>query len=64
MNCPYCQGHKVVKNGYCQGKQSYLCRECGRQFQENPYPMGCSSDIKELCLKMSLNGMGLRAREL
>ncbi|WP_308805662.1 transposase-like zinc-binding domain-containing protein, partial [Limnospira platensis] len=28
MDCPYCQSHKVVKNGHRQGKQSYLCREC------------------------------------
>ena len=32
MDCPYCQSHKVVKNGHRQGKQSYLCRDCGRQF--------------------------------
>ncbi|QJB29635.1 MULTISPECIES: IS1-like element ISArma2 family transposase [Limnospira] len=63
MNCPYCQSHKVVKNGHRQGKQSYLCRECGRQFRENPCPGGYSSDVKELCVKMSLNGMGFRAIE-
>ncbi|WP_438357601.1 transposase-like zinc-binding domain-containing protein, partial [Limnospira platensis] len=22
MDCPYCQSHKVVKNGHRQGKQS------------------------------------------
>ncbi|NES64642.1 MAG: IS1 family transposase, partial [Okeania sp. SIO2D1] len=27
MDCPYCQSHKVVKNGHRQGKQSYLCRD-------------------------------------
>ncbi|MET0115722.1 MAG: IS1 family transposase, partial [Limnospira maxima] len=58
-----CQSHKVVKNGHRQGKQSYLCRECGRQFRENPCPGGYSSDVKELCVKMSLNGMGFRAIE-
>ncbi|MDT9184297.1 IS1 family transposase [Limnospira sp. PMC 289.06] len=63
MDCPYCQSHKVVKNGHRQGKQSYLCRECGRQFRENPCPGGYSSDVKELCVKMSLNGMGFRAIE-
>ncbi|ULB46006.1 IS1-like element ISArma2 family transposase [Limnospira fusiformis KN01] len=63
MDCPYCQSHKVVKNGHRQGKQSYLCRECGRQFRENPCPGGYSSDVKELCVKISLNGMGFRAIE-
>ena len=52
---PYCQSHKVVKNGHRQGKQSYLCRECGRQFRDGPCPAGYSSDVKELCVKMSLN---------
>ena len=63
MDCPYCQSHKVVKNGHRQGKQSYLCRECGRQFRDSPCPAGYSSDVKELCVKMSLNGMGFRAIE-
>ncbi|MDE5100373.1 MAG: IS1 family transposase, partial [Trichodesmium sp. St16_bin4-tuft] len=26
MHCPYCQSHKIVKNGHRNGKQSYLCR--------------------------------------
>lgn len=54
MDCPYCQSHKVVKNGHRQGKQSYLCRNCGRQlppveelrFRESPCPAGYSSDVK------------------
>ena len=63
MNCPYCQGRKLVKNGHRQGKQSYLCCECGRQFRENPCPIGLSYDTKQLYVKMSLNGMGLGAIE-
>ncbi len=63
MDCPDCQSHKVVKNGHRQGKQSYLCRDCGRQFRSNPCPTGYSSDLKELCIKMFLNGMGLGAIE-
>lgn len=31
--CRQCQSEKVVKNGHIHnGKQRYLCRECGRQF--------------------------------
>ena len=63
MNCPYCQGRKLVKNGHRQGKQSYLCCECGCKFRENPCPIGLSYDIKELYFRMSLNGMGLGAIE-
>ncbi len=63
MTCPHCQSHKVVKNGHRQGKQSYLCRDCGRQFRENPQSLGYSAEVKELCVKMSLNGMGFRGIE-
>lgn len=61
MDCPHCQGSKVVKNGRRQGKQSYLCRDCNRQFREYPKSQSYSPDIKALCIKMSLNGMGFRA---
>jgi len=63
MLCPHCQSRQVVKNGHRQGKQSYLCRDCGRQFRENPQPPGYSAQVKALCLKMSLNGMGFRGIE-
>ena len=63
MDCSYCRSSKVVKNGCRQGKQSYLCRDCGRQFRENPQPQGYSSDVKDLCVKMSFNGMGFRGIE-
>lgn len=63
MNCPHCGSGKVVKNGHRQGKQSYLCRGCERQFRENPSPRSYSADVKDLCIKMSLNGMGFRGIE-
>lgn len=63
MDCPHCQSHKVVKNEHRQGKQSYLCRDCGRQFWENPEPQGYRAEVKDLCLKMLLNGMGFRGIE-
>jgi hypothetical protein len=31
--------------------------------RENPCPRGYSSDVKDLCVKMSLNSMGFRAIE-
>jgi transposase-like protein len=62
MTCPYCQSSKVVKNGHRQGKQSYFCRDCHRQFRENP-DLGYRPEVKALCAKMSLNGMGFRGIE-
>jgi transposase-like protein len=36
-SCPSCQSESVVKNGSTRhGKQNYKCRDCGRQFVENP----------------------------
>ena len=34
-NCPTCPSAQTVKNGRIHnGKQRFLCRECGRQFVE------------------------------
>lgn len=63
MDCPNCKSSKVVKNGHRQGKQSYLCRDCNCQFRENSQPQGYSADVKDICIKMSLNGMGFRGIE-
>lgn len=32
--CPDCSSPDVRKNGRRQGKQKYLCKQCGRQFME------------------------------
>lgn len=52
------QSSKAVKNGHRHGKHSYLCRNCQSQFPGNPQPPGYSTQVKDLCVKMSLNGMG------
>ncbi|MEM9946919.1 MAG: IS1 family transposase, partial [Cyanobacteria bacterium P01_D01_bin.36] len=37
MICPTCGSHDISKNGTTRrGKQSYKCRDCGRQFVEDP----------------------------
>ena len=37
MECPHCLSQAIVKNGYIHnGKQKYRCKDCGRQFVENP----------------------------
>ena len=53
----------MVKNGHRQGKQSYLSRDCRRQFRENPQPQRYSAEVKELGVKMSLNGTSFRGIE-
>ena len=37
LRCPDCESEQTVKNGHIHtGKQRYLCKDCGRQFVENP----------------------------
>ena len=63
MKCPKCNSTSPRKNGYRRGKQCYQCRVRGRQFVESPLPKSYPSEVKQLCLKMYLNGMGLRGSE-
>ena len=64
MECPECQSKHIRKNGHRRGKQNHLCVDCGRQFVENPQThRGYSDDVRNLCLKMSVNGMGFRGIE-
>ena len=37
MTCPTCGSHDISKNGTTRrGKQTYKCRDCNRQFVEDP----------------------------
>lgn len=37
MICPACKSDKVIKNGSIHnGNQKFFCKNCGRQFVENP----------------------------
>lgn len=46
---PGCGTEKVVKNAHIHNnKPRYLCRECGRQFVENPTQKRISQETKAL----------------
>jgi transposase-like protein len=60
MECPECHGTHIRKNGHRQHKQNYICVKCGRQFLEHDESRGYGDDVKQLCLKMYPNGMGIR----
>ena len=60
MQCPYCSSTHICKNGHRRGKQNHICAVCGRQFIDQYQPQGYSNDVKRLCLKMYVNGMGIR----
>lgn len=36
MKCSHCQSAQLSKNGFRRGKQCYRCKDCGKQFVENP----------------------------
>ncbi len=56
----HCNSNQTVKNGHRKGRRCYKCKQCGRQFLESYRPWQYSNDVKQLCIKMYLNGMGLR----
>ncbi len=60
MDCPKCKSSQKKKNGYRRGKQSYKCKDCGTQYVANPSSKAYSRQIKQTCLEMYLNGMGIR----
>jgi DNA-binding GntR family transcriptional regulator/ribosomal protein L37AE/L43A len=61
--CPNCQSSSVNRNGNRDGKQNYLCKQCGRQFLESYLPLGYSPEIREKCIKMHAEGLGFREIE-
>ncbi len=63
MQCPECGSTHIRKNGYRRGKQNHICVACSRQFLQHYTPNGYCDEMKRLCLKMYVNGMGFRGIE-
>lgn len=67
-NCPICPSTRIVKNGRIHnGKQRYLCRECGRQFVDQPTKKIIDAATRELIDRLlferiSLAGIARAAR--
>ena len=61
--CARCGGGRTIKNGHIHnGKQRYLCRDCGRQFVEAPAQQPVSKATRELidrllCERLPLAGV-------
>ncbi len=66
--CPHCSSENVVKNGKSKGgKQTYLCRACGKRFVPEAKPLAHPDSLRAQVLgaleeRMSLRGAraGLR----
>ena len=63
MEYPDCQPIHIRKNRKKKGKQNHICVDCGRQFIDRYDGPGYPDEFKRECLKMSVNGMGLRVIE-
>lgn len=60
ISCPSCESKQIVKNGKIHnGKQNYKCRECERQFVENPQQKIISQATKDLIDKLLLEKIPL-----
>lgn len=58
--CPQCNSHHVVKNGHIHNsKQRFKCRECGRQFVENPTKIMITEETKALIARLLLERISL-----
>lgn len=55
MHCKKCGCFHYVKNGFVQGRQRYLCKECGCNFTDTA-PRGKPKAMKALAVL--LYGMG------
>lgn len=58
--CPSCHCETVVKNGRTRhGKQNYKCRDCGRQFVEEPQWRRISEETKGIIDRLLLEKLPL-----
>ena len=58
--CPECNSRKIIKNGYIHnGKQKFMCKNCGRQFVENPKNKIIYRETKEIIDKLLLERISL-----
>ena len=63
LKCFHCQSENLVRNGKTEnGKQRYLCKDCGRMSRDNPQPNGYPLAERETILaayqeRSSLRGL-------
>ncbi len=60
LQCPSCGSNDINKNGTTRhGNQNYKCRDCGRQFVENPKWKRISDETKATIKRMLLEKIPL-----
>jgi transposase-like protein len=69
VKCVYCASERVVKNGKGRANaqiiQRYLCKECGKRFNERSgTPMArvrTAPEVISMAMSMRTEGLGIRA---
>ena len=62
LKCIHCQSENLVRNGKTEnGKQRYLCNDCGKMSRDNPQPNGYSLLERETILAAYQERSSLRA---
>src|SRR5688500_6285350 len=60
MQCPRCQGSRIVKNGRIHtGKPKWMCKDCRRQCVSNPTQHRISDTTKQTIDKLLLERISL-----
>ena len=60
LSCPSCESPRTVKHGSIHnGKQNYRCRDCGRQFVQDPQHKAIDQATKALIAKLLLERLSL-----
>ena len=61
INCPYCHGDDLVKNGHSEnGTQRYHCNNCKKSFQTEYTYNAWKAGVKEQIEEQTLNSSGVR----
>ena len=63
MKCPRCEQQNIIKNGRIHnGKPRYRCKNCGRQFVEDPQNRRITEEKKQIianCLLEKVSWRGI-----
>lgn len=60
LHCPACQSDQVRRNGHIHnGKQNYLCKDCGRQFVRESTKRYISEQEREMIDRLLLERISL-----
>ena len=62
--CPKCESGRVVRNGHTTaGKQTFLCRDCGKRFISDPVRPSYAPGFREEVVRAALDSLGLRGAQ-